>query len=1110
MVQRDRTKQPQLSSTENVPGELLSGHNLLFLEELYEEYLNDPMSVDARWRSYFEGMERGEFSVDLRPQASRPMTSVSNGTANGQHMYVPARTTFAPLQLEATKFASRESRTDLPAALAEWTDRLAFLNNFQFFRGMSQQDLEQIAAIVREATFEAGEYLCHEGETGAYVHILIEGRVNVQRQTRFVVELGPGEVIGELSVLDGCPRFADVVAITPVTALEIRGQDFHALLRSNYELVDSLLRVLVARVREASDRQERVTQLVHAFREKGHALAQLDPLGDDAEAQSHPELTMSHYGLTDLDLDTRFTLHLGRANLFAPLRQIVDQLRQIYCGSIGIQYMHIDDLYVQEWLRERMEDPIYHQKLQRDKQLRILETLTDAELFETFLHRKFLGAKRFSLEGAESLIPLMAEAIEKAGEYGVQEVIIGMAHRGRLNVLANILRKPTSQIFREFEDADPELHEGGGDVKYHLGYSKDVVTSSGREVHLSLCFNPSHLEAVGPVVLGRARAKQQRVGDKERKQVLPIVMHGDAAFIGQGVVQEIFNLSELPGYTVGGCVHIIVNNQIGFTTAPDDSRSSDYATDIARMLQIPILHVNGEDPEAVDRVIQIAMEFRHTFQKDIVIDMYCYRRHGHNEGDEPAYTQPLLYKNISKHQSVRAAYVENLLKLGEITAQEAEEIAERSRKRLEEELERARSEDYEYKPVESGKGVWSPYRGGRDHLVPDVDTGVDKATLSHVLHAQTELPESFTPHRKIKKHFQVIKAMADGHQPLNWGAGELLAFGTLLLEGNGVRITGQDSQRGTFSHRHAALHDIVTGGEHIPLQHLSQEQGAFEIFNSPLSETGVLGYEFGYSLDQPEGLVVWEAQFGDFCNMAQVIFDQFISSSEAKWNRLSGLCVLLPHGFEGQGPEHSSARLERFLELAAQDNMQIVNITTPAQFFHCIRRQIRRPLRKPLIVMAPKSLLRHRRAVSQLEEFTHGHFQRLIPDLDPAIHTDKVERVLMCSGKIYYELLQTREAEKIENLPIIRLEQYFPFPMDKLKQTLSHYKKGTKLIWVQEEPENMGAWPFLCRTVLPHFAGSDYPMEFISRPEASSPATGSKAWHDLEQKQIIDQAMKGE
>ncbi|MFT5432273.1 MAG: 2-oxoglutarate dehydrogenase E1 component, partial [Myxococcota bacterium] len=733
------------------------------------------------------------------------------------------------------------------------------------------------------------------------------------------------------------------------------------------------------------------------------------------------------------------------------------------------------------------------------QQLAILRRLTDAEVFEQFIHRKFLGAKRFSLEGGESLIPLMALAIEESGMHGVEEVVIGMAHRGRLNVMANILGKSPAQIFREFADLDPELYLGRGDVKYHLGHSSDWTTEDGKTVHLTLCFNPSHLECVGPVVQGRVRAKQHRRNDADGARILPFIIHGDAAIAGEGVVQEMLNMSGLAGYRVGGSVHLVLNNQIGFTTTPDCSRSTRYATDLARMLQVPIWHVNGEDPEAVVNVVKLAMEFRTRFQRDVIIDMYCYRRYGHNEGDEPAFTQPLLYEAIRRRKSVREHYVANLIRLGEVTKEESDAIATASQARLDGELERARDDDYVYKAASAGRGLWEDYVGGEDAHAEEASTRIAADTLRELMAAQAILPKKFNPHPKMRKLLKAREEMAEGTRPFDWGGGEALAFASLLNDGHHIRLSGQDSERGTFSHRHSVLTDIKNGRRHTPLASL---KGHFEVINSPLSETAVLGFDYGYSLDYPDGLVIWEAQFGDFVNVAQVIIDQFISSAEDKWERLSGLVMLLPHGFEGQGPEHSSARLERFLTLAAEDNMQIVNLTTPAQLFHCLRRQVVRPFRKPLIVMSPKSLLRHHDAVSSISDFTDGEFLRVIADGAPP---KAARTVLLCSGKLFYELELHRKTNNISDVALVRLEQYYPLSADALNAAIAPFGADVPLVWVQEEPENMGAWPFLHRK-LPKLLGR--PIEGVARPESASPATGSAAAHKIEQKALIEHAFR--
>ncbi len=700
--------------------------------------------------------------------------------------------------------------------------------------------------------------------------------------------------------------------------------------------------------------QQIVGRLVRNYRVRGHIMADVDPLGMPKEQP--PELEPAYYNLSESDMNRKLTPETIPGTGTLTLREVIDRLQNTYCRSIGAQFMHIDDLQVRKWLQRRMETSENHLDLSKEQQTRILTKLTDAVIFEEFIQKKYLGAKSFSLEGGESLIPLLELAIDKAGAQGVEEIVLGMAHRGRLNVLANIMNKSPKQIFREFEDKDPEMHRGRGDVKYHLGYSSDWTTDTGAEVHLSLCFNPSHLEFVNPVAMGRVRAKQDRLGDAERERGLAIMIHGDAAFIGEGVVQETLNMSELPGYHIGGSLHIILNNQLGFTTGAREGRSSPYASDIAKMLQIPIFHVNGEDPEAVAQVVNLAMDFRREFSRDVVIDMYCYRKHGHNEGDEPSFTQPLMYEAIRNRKGVREAYSERLLKLGEVTQEEVDEIAERRREDLETHLSAARSDSYT-PYYQAGEGLWKDYVGGKDQEVDDAETGVEKETLIKLLKAQTQFPEDFHPHPKIQRATQNREKIIQGERPVDWASAESLAFGSLLTEGYRVRMSGQDSVRGTFSQRHAALYDVEDGHIYMPLRHLEPEQAPLEIYNSPLSEAGVMGFEYGYSLDWPDGLTIWEAQYGDFNNAAQVIIDQFIASAEDKWRRLSGLVMLLPHGFEGSGPEHSSARLERFLMLCAEDNMQVMYPTTAAQYFHLLRRQVLRRWRKPLVMMAPKSLL---------------------------------------------------------------------------------------------------------------------------------------------------------
>jgi 2-oxoglutarate dehydrogenase E1 component len=763
--------------------------------------------------------------------------------------------------------------------------------------------------------------------------------------------------------------------------------------------------------------------------------------------------------------------------------------------------MHIDATSMRRWLQKRLETTENHIELSKETQIRILTRLTDAVIFEEFVRKKFIGAKTFSLEGCESLIPLLDLAIEKAAGQGVKEIVMGMAHRGRLNVLANIVGKSPRQMFREFADSEPQKYIGGGDVKYHLGYSNDWIAANGRRIHVSLCFNPSHLEYVNTVAMGRVRAKQDRVDDQGRNESMALLIHGDAAFAGEGICQETLNLSQLPGYAVGGTLHVVINNQIGFTTLPAEGRSSLYATEIARMLQIPIFHVNGEDPEAVAQCVEVAMDFRRQFKRDVVIDMYGYRRWGHNEADEPTFTQPMLYKMIERRKSVRDGYLEHLLGLHGVTREEADLIADRRREQLERELTESRAENYQ-RPAEKTRGIWErvKFYGGPESEAKKVKTAVDKSRLGELLIKLTQLPATFMAHPKIERLLEARKEMGEGKRPLDWAAGEALALATLATEGVRVRLSGQDSRRGTFSHRHAVLHDYEGKGTYTPLQNLSPDQAKVDIYNSPLSESGVLGFDYGYSLDYPDSLTMWEAQFGDFVNVAQVIIDQFIASAEAKWHRFSGLVLLLPHGFEGMGPEHSSARLERFLELCAQDNIQVTYPTTPAQFFHLLRQQALQLWRKPLIVMTPKSLLRLPEAVSSLDDLAAGEFQKVIPD--QTVEAKNVKRVLLCTGKVYYELAKARTELKRNDVAILRLEQLYPLRADLLEAALKPYAAETPVFWVQEEPENMGALRFL-RSRLGERLFNRYPLTAISRPESASPATGSPGAHKIEQARLV-------
>ena len=847
---------------------------------------------------------------------------------------------------------------------------------------------------------------------------------------------------------------------------------------------------------------QRVNQLIHAYRLRGHLWASLDPLG---LVQLPPrELTPDRYGISDDELDALVpTGDLGGLGHDATVRAIVERLDETYCRSIGVEYMHVEELQMRAWLRERMESSANRLDLGADEQLHILGRLIDAEIFEQFLHTNFTGAKRFSLEGGESLIPLLDLMLQRSGELGVEEAVIGMAHRGRLNVLCNIMQKSPKDIFAHFFDKHPEHSMGRGDVKYHLGYSCDRPTAQG-SMHLSLAFNPSHLEFVNPVVTGRVRAKQDRRGDTLRRKVVPLLIHGDAAFIGQGVVAETLNLMSLRGYATGGTLHVVVNNQVGFTTNTEDARSTRYATDLAKMLGIPIFHVNGEDPEAVAHVAHLAVEYRQEFGRDVVIDMYCYRKWGHNETDEPRFTQPVMYAAIDRKPSVRAAYVDRLLQLGKVTREQVDALAANRKQSLEEELTETR--DSLHHPLPNTlAGIWERSHGGADAQVPDVETRVSLPRLTELIKAITTVPADFHIQHKVEN---LLKGRRDqvnstGTSALDWGTAEALAFASLLDEGFPIRLSGQDAGRGTFSHRHAVWTDAVNGRRYAPLTSLATGKARFEVYDSPLSETGVLGFDYGYSLDYPEGLTIWEAQFGDFANGGQVIIDQFLSSGEDKWNRLSGLTLLLPHGFEGQGPEHSSGRVERFLQLCAEDNLFVCNLTTPAQIFHALRRQVLRPLRKPLVIMTPKSFLRAKESV--VNDLVHGSFQRVIPDV--AVDPKAVRKVLLCSGKVYWDLHAARAERKAMDVAIIRLEQLYPLSRSELDAALAPYANGTPLFWVQEDPWNMGAWYFLCAR-LPGMLGGRFPLGCVAREESASPATGSHASHKLEQSRLLDEALR--
>jgi 2-oxoglutarate dehydrogenase E1 component len=851
----------------------------------------------------------------------------------------------------------------------------------------------------------------------------------------------------------------------------------------------------------AAKAQAAVTRMIDAYREMGHYLADLDPLKLTPRNKTHELLEPSFFGLSEADLDGVFYNRVEETR-FTTLRQLIAILRETYCRTIGVEFMHIRDVSIRKWLLDRMEPSRNRPAFDLKKKRRIIYKLTAAELFETFLHQHYMGQKRFSLEGGEMLIPLLDAVIERAGSLGVKEIVMGMPHRGRLNVLANILHKPYGMIFSEFEGNMPGTVAGDGDVKYHLGYSADHLTVDRQTVHLSLTPNPSHLEAVNPVVEGRTRAKQRRFKDRDRRLGVPILIHGDAAFAGQGLVAETLNLSQLSGYRTGGTIHIVVNNQIGFTTSPVDGRSTRYCTDVAKMIEVPIFHVNGEDPEAVVYVGELAADFRNTFGKDVVIDMLCYRRHGHNEGDEPGYTQPVMYEKIRDRMSIREIYTEQLVMNGELSTDEVETISETFDEKMKEVFEEVRRGEQGTAPGNPGfsSGPWSEFTP--QYSFEPVETGVDARTLKHIAQTSVSVPENFRVNPKLARILATRVKSVESNGPLDWASAEMLAIGSLLMEGTPVRLSGQDSRRGTFSQRHAVLLDSNTGEKYTPLNHLGQGLPEFCVYDSLLSEAAVLGFDYGYSLEEPKMLIMWEAQFGDFANGAQVIIDQFIAPAESKWGRGSGIVMLLPHGYEGQGPEHSSARLERFLSLCAEENIQVAVPSTPAQYFHLLRRQVRRNFRKPLIVMTPKSLLRHKLAVSPLEPLTSGHFRNVVDD--PAT-PDRARRVLLCSGKVYYDLLAKREElDRGGDIAIIRLEQLYPWPADELKRIFGQYKAAREWVWVQEESQNMGAWTFVAPRLQELM---DFPFQYVGRDASASPATGSKQVHDREQEELVEAAL---
>ncbi len=861
-----------------------------------------------------------------------------------------------------------------------------------------------------------------------------------------------------------------------------------------------------------SSKQAQVLRLINAYRAHGHLQVHLDPLGEPPAP--HPRLNYTHFGLTEADLEESFAVGNYKEGGQLKLRTLLAALNETYCGHIGVEYLHMQDLDARDWLQGKMEASHNRPAFSRLQKIRILSRLHKAELFEKFLHTRFVGQKRFSLEGGETMIAAFDAMIEHCPSLGVEEIVMGMAHRGRLNVLTNILRKPFDVLFEQFsENYLPHLVGGDGDVKYHLGYEAVLDTAAGPKVEVCLAANPSHLEIVNPVVEGRTRARQRLRGDTDRLRVLPFLIHGDAAVAGQGVVAETLNFSQLPGYRTGGTVHFVINNQIGFTTQPDDARSTRYCTDVAKMIEAPVFHVNGDDPEAVCHVTRLALEFRVRFRRDVFVDMYCYRKHGHNESDEPAFTQPTLYRKIAAHPQVSALYTERLVADSTMDEAAAEAIKTEYTHGMEISFEKAKAAEAARiearEQVDKFRGSSAVFQPGYRHTA--TVTAVAPELLATLVRGLTTVPAEFKPNPKIRRFLDARVAAHAAGGPVDWGFAEALAFGTLLAEGVPVRLSGQDCERGTFSHRHSVLYDTDTRAKYVPLLHLTPDQARFCVYNSLLSEAAVLGFDYGYSLDFPKMLCIWEAQFGDFANGAQVVIDQFIASGESKWQRTSGIVLLLPHGYEGQGPEHSSARPERFLQLCAEDNIQVVNLSTPAQFFHVLRRQMKRKFLKPLVVMSPKSLLRHPAAVSRLDEFTGGTFHEIIDDplfaptsarampADPAAGAAQdpksAPRLILCSGKVYHDLVANRAARQMTDTAIVRVEQLYPLHRNRLGELADAYSRDARLIWCQEEPENMGAWRWIAPQLEEIFGRKP---TFAGREAAASPAVGALAAHKLE------------
>jgi 2-oxoglutarate dehydrogenase E1 component len=850
----------------------------------------------------------------------------------------------------------------------------------------------------------------------------------------------------------------------------------------------------------ADAKQAAVARLIQVYRQRGHQIADLDPLGL-WQRRIPSVLTLEYFGLGESDMGTEFHTGGFAGTKRLPLRDLLVLLKKTYSDKIGADFAHVSRARERHWLQDRFESPVPQYRLTRDEKVELLQSLTGAEGIERYLHTRYVGQKRFSLEGGEALIPMINDLIQQGGRQGVEELVIGMAHRGRINVLVNVVGKAPDDLFSEFEGKwDPSVHRGSGDVKYHMGFSTDIKTPGGN-VHVALAFNPSHLEIVNPVVEGSVRARQERRGDEIGDSVLPILVHGDAAFAGQGVIMETFQLSQARGFKTGGTVHIIVNNQIGFTISdPQDARSTPYSSDVAKMIEAPIFHVNADDPEAVLFVTRLALDYRRTFHKDVVIDLVCYRRHGHNEADEPAATQPVMYKAIRKHKTVRQLYAERLSGEKIINDSDAAAMVDQFRDRL-----------------DSGGSVsnvslgmigneytvdWSHYDG---ELTDEVESKLSLKRLQRLAKPLVTVPQGLKLHPRVQRIVADRQKMASGELPMDWGFAETLAYASLLDEGFGIRITGQDSGRGTFFHRHAVWHNQTDNSTYTPLEHIKEDQPRFTVNDSLLSEEAVLGFEYGYSAANPNQLVIWEGQFGDFVNGAQVVIDQFISSGEAKWGRLCGLTLFLPHGYEGQGPEHSSARLERFLQLCAEHNIQVCVPSTPAQMFHMLRRQMLRKVRKPLIVMTPKSLLRHRLSVSTQTDLINGGFQNVIPEVE-SLRPGKIQRVVFCSGKVYYDLIEARQTRGVENVAIVRIEQLYPFPAEEYAEVIEHYRNAKDIVWCQEEPQNQGAW-YQIRHRLQEGMKVRHKLFYAGRAGAAAPASGIYAMHVQQQQALVEAAL---